>query len=167
MALEDDITILSQAPLFGLLEIDAIRLIAFAAETRALRAGEVLFHKGDRADGAYVVVRGAIALDAREDGSPATFVAEPGALIGQSALFLRNPRPATATARDASGVMRVSPTLVRRVLEEYPRAAGILHRALVTDLVSLSSGLERVRQQLLTIEDTMGAERKDASSKGI
>jgi CRP-like cAMP-binding protein len=153
MALEDDIAALSRAPLFGQLEIDAMRLIAFAAESRALKAGEALFRKGERADGGYVVVRGAIALDAREDGSPATFIAEPGALIGQAALFLRGPRPATATAREPSGVMRISPTLVRRVLEEYPSAAGVLHQALVRDLVSLSSGLERVRQQLLTIEE--------------
>ena len=151
MALDDDIAALSRAPLFGQLEMDAMRLIAFAAETRALKAGEVLFRKGERADGGYVVVRGAIALDAREDGSPAPFVAEPGALIGQTALFLRGPRPATATAREASTVMRISPTLVRRVLEEYPRAAGILHQALVKDLVNLSGGLERVRQQLLAI----------------
>src|SRR5918997_7072540 len=153
MALEDDIAALSRAPLFGVLEMDAIRLIAFAAETRALKAGEVLFRKGERADGGYVVVRGTVALDAREDGSPAPFVAEPGALIGQTALFLRGIRPATATAREASSVMRISPTLVRRVLEEYPRAAGILHQALVRDLVSLSSGLERVRQQLIGIDE--------------
>ena len=152
MALDDDIGILTRAPLFGLLDTDAIRLIAFAAEPRPLKAGEVLFRKGERADGAYVVVRGAIALDGREDGSPAAFVAEPGALIGQTALFLRNPRPATATAREPSSVMRISRTLVRRVLEEYPHAAGILHQALTRELVSLSGGLDRVRQQLLTID---------------
>ena len=154
MALEDDISALSRAHLFGQLETDAMRLIAFAAEGRALKAGEVLFRKGDRADGGYVVVRGAIALDAREDGSPVPFIAEPGALIGQSALFLRGLRPATATAREASGVMRISPTLVRRVLEEYPQAAGILHQALIRDLVGLSSSLERVRQQLMAIDES-------------
>jgi CRP-like cAMP-binding protein len=153
MALEDDIAALSRAPLFGQLETEAMRLIAFAAESRALKAGEVLFRRGERADGGYVVVRGAIALDAREDGSPAAFIAEPGALIGQTALFLRGLRPATATAREPSAVMRISPTLVRRVLEEYPRAAAILHQALVRDLVSLSGGLESVRQQLLGIDE--------------
>jgi CRP-like cAMP-binding protein len=151
MALEDDIAVLTRAPLFGLLEIEAIRLIAFAAETRSLRAGEVLFRKGDKGDGAYVVARGAIVLDAREDGSPATFVAEEGALIGQTALFLRIARPATATAREPSMVMRISPTLLRRVLEEHPSAAGILQKALVQDLATLTGGLERVRQQLLAI----------------
>ncbi len=51
MALEDDIAALSRAPLFGQLEMDAMRLIAFAAESRNLKAGEVLFRKGERADG--------------------------------------------------------------------------------------------------------------------
>ena len=154
MPLEDDMAVLSRAPLFGILEMEAIRLIAFAAETRVLKPGEVLFRKGDRADGAYVVAKGAIVLDGREDGSEATFVAEEGALIGQTALFLRGMRPATATARETSTVMRISPTLMRRVIEEHPRSAGILHQALTRDLVSLSSGLERVRQQLLLIEES-------------
>ena len=152
MAIDDDITVLSRAPLFGLLEIDAIRLIAFAAESRALKAGDVLFRKGDKADGAYVVIRGAIALDARDDGSPATYVAEPGALIGQSALFLRATRPATGVAREPSVVMRVSPTLMRRVLEEYPQAAGILYDAMAKDLLALSGGIMRVRKRLLAID---------------
>ena len=51
MALDDDIAILSQAPLFNLLERDALRLVAFASESRSLRAGDVLFRKGDRSDG--------------------------------------------------------------------------------------------------------------------
>ena len=153
MALDEDIAALSRAPFFGLLEIDAMRLIAFAAETRALKPGDLLFRKGDRSDGAYVVVRGAIALDARDDGSPALFIAEPGALIGQTALFLRGPRSATAIAREASIVMRISPTLLRRVLEEYPTAANVLFDAMVKDLLGVSSAIMRVRQQLVAIDD--------------
>ena len=106
MELEDDIAILNQAPLFHLLNRDALRLVAFAAENRMLRAGDVLFRKGDRSDGGYVVSRGAVALDARDDGSPATFIAGPGALIGQAALFTRISRPATAAAREPSTVIR-------------------------------------------------------------
>ena len=153
MAIDDDISALAKAPLFGLLEIDAIRLIAFAAESRALKAGDVLFRKGDKADGAYVVIRGAVALDGRDDGSPATFIAETGALIGQTALFLRATRPATAVAREASVVMRISPTLVRRVLEEYPKAAGILYEAMAKDLFNLSGQIMRVRKSLLVIDN--------------
>jgi CRP-like cAMP-binding protein len=154
MALEDDIAILSRAPLFCLLSRDALRLVAFAAENRVLRAGDVLFRKGDRSDGGYVVCDGAIVLDARDDGSPAAFVAGPSALIGQSALFTRIDRAATATAREPSTVIRVSPSLMRRVLEEFPAAAAAMQSLLADELTRLTAGLEQVRQQLLRIDET-------------
>jgi CRP-like cAMP-binding protein len=152
MALEDDIAVLSGAPLFNLLDRDALRLVAFASENRVLRAGDMLFRKGDRSDGGYVVSRGAVALDAHDDGSPAAFIAGPGAVIGQAALFTRIERPATAVAREASTVIRVSPSLMRRVLEEFPNAAAAMHQAMVAELGSLSEGLERVRQKLIAID---------------
>jgi CRP-like cAMP-binding protein len=152
MALEDDIATLSQAPLFNLLEKDALRLVAFASETRSYREGDVLFKKGDRSDGGYVVTRGAIALDAAEDGSPAAFVAGTGALIGQAALFARIERRATATAQEPSTIIRVTPSLMRRVLEEFPHAAAAIHEAMADELTRLTEGLERVRQQLLAID---------------
>ncbi len=152
MALEDDIATLGQAPLFNLLDRDALRLVAFAAENRALRAGDMLFRKGDRSDGGYVVSRGAVALDANDDGSPATFIAGPAALIGQTALFTRIARPATATAREPSTVIRISPSLMRRVLEEFPGAAEAMRDAMAGELDRLTSGLEQVRRQLLAID---------------
>jgi CRP-like cAMP-binding protein len=152
MALEDDIAILARAPLFNLLDRDALRLVAFASENRILRAGDMLFRKGDRSDGGYVVSRGAIALDASDDGSPAAFVAGPGSLIGQAALFTRVERPATAMAREPSTVIRVTPSLMRRVLEEFPAAAAAMHHAMAEELARLAEGLEQVRQHLIAID---------------
>ena len=152
MALDDDITVLSQAPLFNLLERDALRLVAFASENRTYRAGDVLFRKGDRSDGGYVVSRGAIALDAKDDGSPEAFLAGPGSLIGQAALFARIERRATATAREPSAIIRVTPSLMRRVLEEFPDAAAAIQEAMAEELTRLTEGLERVRQQLIAID---------------
>ncbi|MGO4570797.1 cyclic nucleotide-binding domain-containing protein [Microvirga sp. 2TAF3] len=152
MALEDDIGILMQAPLFSLLDRDALRLVAFASESRTLRAGDTLFRKGDRSDGGYVVSRGAIALDVPDDGSPTAFIAGPGSLIGQAALFTRIERPATATAREPSTVIRVSPSLMRRVLEEFPAAAAAMHEAMAQDLTRLTRSLEHVRQKLIAID---------------
>ena len=152
MALDDDIAVLSQAPLFNLLGRDALRLVAFASESRTYREGDVLFRKGDRSDGGYVVSRGAIALDAGDDGSSEAFVAGAGALIGQAALFARIERRATATAREPSAVIRVSPSLMRRVLEEFPDAATAIQDAMADELARLTEGLERVRQQLIAID---------------
>jgi CRP-like cAMP-binding protein len=152
MALEDDIAILSRAPLFNLLERDALRLVAFASENRALHAGDVLFRKGDPSDGGYVVSGGAIALDARDDGSAADFIAGPGSLIGQAALFTRIQRRATAVVREPSTVIRVTPSLMRRVLQEFPNAAAALQDAMAEELDRLMNGLEQVRQQLIAID---------------
>jgi CRP-like cAMP-binding protein len=153
MALADDIAVLSNAALFNLMEHDALRLIAFAGEGVALDPGDVLFRRGERSDGGYVVMRGALALDARDDGSPGALVAGPGWLLGRSALFTRGARPATAVAREASALLRISPALMRRVLEEFPAAARALHREVSSDLTALSQGLETVRRRLEAIDE--------------
>lgn len=152
MALEDDIAILSAAPLFNLLDRDALRLVAFASEARNLREGDILFRKGDRSDGGYVVSRGSIALETGDDASAEPVIVGPGSLIGQAALFTRIERPATATAREASAVIRVTPSLMRRVLEEFPQAAAAIQDTMAEELARLTQGLERVRQQLIAID---------------
>ena len=151
MALEDDIAILARAPLLGLMGRDALRLLAFAAEQRSLQTGEVLFRRGDRSDGGYVVTRGEIALDSAGDGSQ-PFTARSGTLIGQTALLVRSGRRANAIAREPSAVMRISPTLMRRVLEEFPASAAAIRAAIVKDLVALSEGLAGVRRRLEAID---------------
>ena len=78
MALDDDIARLARQPLLGLMERDALRLVAFAAESRILRAGDVLFRVGEPSDGAMLVVSGAIALTSEDDGKPASEIVGPG-----------------------------------------------------------------------------------------
>jgi CRP-like cAMP-binding protein len=151
MALDDDIAILERAPLFHLMDREALRLIAFAAEHKLLRAGDVLFRRGDKSDGGYVVTKGSLAVSAKDNSEP--FGAEPGALIGQTALFSRGTRPATAVAREPSSVLRISPTLMRRVLQEFPSAAEAMHGALSIELSTLSGGLERVRKWLAEADE--------------
>lgn len=150
MALEDDIATLSRAPVFRLLDSDALRLLAFAGEHRSLRRDDVLFRKGDQSDGGFVVTRGRLSL-APEAGVEA-FIAEPAALIGQAALFARTEWAATATAREASTVLRMSRVLMRRVLQEFPAGADEIREALSAELLALSSSLERVGALLLAQE---------------
>lgn len=169
MSLEDTIALLQGAPLIGRFERDALRLLAFSAETRRLRAGDTLFRRGDRSDGGYIVLAGEVdmvsgagpsgmglsgkGVSGNAEMSDATGSADatlgPGALIGRLALFVRMKRPATARARTACEVLRISPTLVRRVLAEFPEAAAGMHDEIASDLDDLSSGLDRVRTMLM------------------
>lgn len=152
MALEDTITVLGRAPIFGLMGADALRIIAFSADTRRLRAGEVLFRRGERSDGGYVVMSGLVAASRRPGEEADAVLLGPGSLVGRIALFVRMQRPASATARDASSLMRISPTLMRRVLQEFPLAASSIRAAIADELADLSEGLDEVQQMLERIE---------------
>ncbi len=126
MSADDDIRNLSKIPILGALESDALRLIVFAGETRILRAADILFRRGDRSDCGYVLTSGVIALDARDDGTPATLISKPFTLIGELALISETERPVTAVARQPSTVLKIPRSLFLRVLREYPQSARTL-----------------------------------------
>jgi len=147
MSLSDDIRNLSRIPLFAELEPEALRLIAFAGETRILRAGDVLFHRGEASNCGYIVLTGSIALDAAGDGSPAVQIVGPNALIGEIALISQTERPATALAREPSTVLKVSRSLFHRVLKEFPVSANHLRTAIQARLVDFTQELEELRRR--------------------
>ncbi|MCJ2133002.1 Crp/Fnr family transcriptional regulator [Methylobacterium sp. J-026] len=151
MGLDDDIAILAAAPLFGFLDRDALRLLTFAAERRDLAEGDLLFDRGDPADGGFVVMAGTIRLEPR-DARTEPVRAGRSALIGQLALFVRGTRPTAARAVEDAAVMRITPTLMRRVLEEFPEAAQAVHDTLADDLAGLVADLDHVRGLLDVID---------------
>jgi CRP-like cAMP-binding protein len=146
MALENTIAVLRRAPVLGLFEDEALRVLANVADARRLRPDEVLFKQGDRSDGGYVVTSGLIAVAREGNGEADIALLGPGSLIGELALFLRMQRPATAVAREASSVIRVSPTLMKRVLQEYPSAADAIAEVLSRDLEGIAAGLARIER---------------------
>ena len=85
--------------------------------------GEKLFSFGDQTDCGYVVQEGSFTLTAP---TAPEFTAGPGTLLGELALIAETKRPATATAREPSTVIRISRSLFLKMLEGYPEAADIL-----------------------------------------
>jgi CRP-like cAMP-binding protein len=156
MSLETDITLLRQASPLNALNADALRLLAFAADMRMLRAGDILFRKGDRSDGAYIVRSGQIALDASGDGTGKgagePYLAHAGCLIGRTSLFTRILRPATAKALEPCSIMRLPPSLIQRVWEEFPQALLHMRKVLSEDLMVLCGQLGKVQNRLLMID---------------
>jgi len=134
MALDDDVRNLSRNSTFAVFEPEALRLLAFSAETRILRAGDVLFRRGDQADGGFVVLSGSIALSASDDGGAAERIAGPQNLIGDLALITETRRAVTAIAREPSSVLKISRVLFHRVLQEFPKSAEALRQKMETNL---------------------------------
>ncbi len=146
MALQDDVRNIATIPTLRDLGPDALRLIAFSGETRILRAGDVLFRRGEPSDGGFVVLSGAVALETGK-GRP-TIVRGP-ALVGDAALIVDTVRPATASAREPTGVLAISRALFRRVLSEYPLGASRLRQTLVSRLLALQDDLDALRLSAL------------------
>lgn len=145
MALDESLLrVLRRTPMLELFDDQALRVLANVADMRRLRADEVLFRRGERSDGGFAVLTGSIAVG-RESEADVGVVLGPGSLVGRTALFLRMQRPATAIALSPTDVMRVSPTLMRRVLQQFPEAADRMSEALTTDLEALAIGLDKVR----------------------
>jgi len=148
MGLEDDISKLAGNPAFAAIEPEALRLIAFSADTRTLRAGDVLFRRDEISNGGFLVLSGSIALDPSGDGTATARVVRPPGLIGELALLTETRRPATAIAREPSSVLRISRQLFHRVLQEFPASAERLRRQLGQNLSGLIGELGVVRENL-------------------
>jgi CRP-like cAMP-binding protein len=141
MALDDDIGNLRRIPLFEDFENEALRLLAFSAETKLLRAGDTLFRAGEASDGGFILTSGSIALERRDDGRPAEKVLRPFALLGETALITATTRPVTAIAREPATILKITRALFHRVLEEYPGTAVRVRRRLATRLAEIQREL--------------------------
>ena len=142
MSIEDDIAFIERVPTLRMLGRTALRILAIGAENRYVHQGEVLFAAGEQTDCGYVIQEGSFRLDSASK-TIGEVVAGPGTLLGELALIAETKRPATATAREPSTVLRISRSLFLKMLEGYPEAAHILREHVAT----------RARQALQEISD--------------
>ncbi len=124
MTLEDDIENLTRIPLLAIFEASALRMLAFSAETRLLRGGDVLFRRGEASDGGYILTMGSISLDPDGDGGPESLIVGAWTLIGETALITTTTRPSTAIAIEPSTVLKIARPLFHQILEQHPATAA-------------------------------------------
>jgi CRP-like cAMP-binding protein len=145
MTIEDEIAFLARVPTFDRLGDGALRSLAIAAETYSVQPGEVVFTVGETADGALIVARGTLSLNTERGDE---ILAGPGTLLGESALLTETKRPATATAREACTLLRLSRAVFLKVLDSYPDAAHRLRDLYAARTDQWARDLENVRAAL-------------------
>jgi CRP-like cAMP-binding protein len=140
MALNDDIQLLSQVPLFRQLDGDQLRLIAFGAERRSLAEGQELFREGSPAEAAYIVVRGKIGLYALDRMGDIRHQKDVGAatLLSELALVTMVERKFTAVAASDAEVLKVNRQLFQRLLEEYPQVGRLIEARIRENIAGLA-----------------------------
>lgn len=143
MALDDDIRILSEVSLFEALDSEQLRLLAFGAETMRFPQGREIYREGAPADCAYVVASGDVAVVRDVEGQRVVLSRYgPGSILGELALIASTQRLTGAEAETDVHAIRLSRTLFRRILEEYPEVAAKLHDRIAHDLQTLIRQIE-------------------------
>jgi CRP-like cAMP-binding protein len=153
---------------------DRLAFLAALARPRALAAGAVLYHEGDRADGLYLVRAGTVALACSAADGQETILAlvGPGGIVGMLELVDDGGREVTATALEPVELLFVPrDTFMVQVatdperLWSVTRALGAgLRRGheLVADLVFLDAR-ERLAKRLLELGESHGRRGADGA----
>ncbi|RDJ09645.1 cyclic nucleotide-binding domain-containing protein [Rhizobium grahamii] len=141
MALNDDIRLLSQLPLFHGMSEDQLRLIAFGADRRVISAGQMLFREGSPAESAYVILAGGVELSRTgRDGQPEVQnTVGPGTLLSELALITLVERKFTAIATEDTSIIRITRSLFHRLIEEYPDAARLIETRIRDNIAALAA----------------------------
>lgn len=145
MALDDDIQFLSTIGLFEAFSAQHLRLLAFGAERMVLRTGRELFHEGQSADCAYIVVSGAISLFHQgKQGRVNLRTISSGAVLGEMALIAQTNRLTGAVADTETEVIRISRSIFHRILEEYPELATSLYQHISNNLNEMVEQIDKL-----------------------
>lgn len=145
MALDDDIGILAGVGIFEEFTQEQLRLLAFGTERLRLVAGKEIYREGAAADSAFVVVSGRVSLVRDKDGERVRLASMgPGSLLGELALIAQSRRPTAAVTETDCQLMRLNRNLFRRILEEYPEVAVLLHKRLSAEFADMAARIEGV-----------------------
>ena len=152
---------LSTNPWFGALPLTERKAMLAVAETVPVRAGEMLYRKGDTTGGFFCVVQGAVKISTLgEDGREGILsVIEAGNWFGEATLIDGLPRPHDATAVLASTVLVIQPQAFKRLMQRsaFARAMAVLMCGRVRVLYGmvedamLRSTRTRIARRLLTL----------------
>lgn len=155
MSLLQEFESLRQVPFFAGIEPARLKLLAFMSERVGYDAGKTLFHQGDQADAAYLILEGEADIIIETPSGPLT-VATLGAndIVGEMAILGDVPRTATVRAKDRLVALRIAKDPFMRMVREFPNMAvaimrELAHRLELTNkqLLSVTSEVRRLRQQ--------------------
>jgi CRP-like cAMP-binding protein len=117
----EDVELLRRIPMFAKVEPAKLKLLAFTSQRVTFEAGQELFHQGDAADAAYIIVDGLADIIVDTPAGPLT-VAQLGKndLVGEIGIICEVPRTATVKAASRVTTLRIARDLFYRMLTDFP-----------------------------------------------
>jgi len=149
MSLTEEVDMLRRIPLFAQIESPKLKLIAFTSERVAFDAGHVLFHQGDGANAAYIIVEGKAEVVVESAGGPVVVaVLGPNDFFGEIAILCDVPRTAAVRAQTRLVTLRISKDLFLRLIKEFPTMAVSIMRELAHRLEATNNQLRTAHAEV-------------------
>lgn len=135
--------------MFAKLDASKLKLLAFTSEMVNYTDGDLIFHIGDNADSAYVIMQGAVDIMVETDsGSMVASTLERDQLFGEMALLNNTARNATLKAKGNLIVMKISAEMFLKLLSENADMALDVMRQLSAKLATSHSLVSRLQRQI-------------------
>jgi CRP-like cAMP-binding protein len=135
MSILDDVEALKRMELFAKVEPAKLKLMAFAAERAQFRKGEEMFHQGDIADAAYIILDGKADVVIDTPGGPLKVAdVKRDAFVGDMAILCDVPRTATIVATEDLTALKITKDLFFRMVSDFPTISIEVMRVLAQRL---------------------------------
>jgi CRP-like cAMP-binding protein len=153
MSINQEVELLRRIPMFSKIDPAKLRLLAFASERVTFPAGEVLFHQGDPADAAYLIIDGSVSVTVELASGP-LLVAKVGKdqIVGEIGIICDVPRTATITAEMLTITLRITRDLFFQMINDFPVMGVEIMRVLAHRLEHTTAQLRNCQQRLTQVE---------------
>jgi CRP-like cAMP-binding protein len=153
MSINQEVELLRRIPMFSKIDPAKLRLLAFASERVTFPAGEVLFHQGDPADAAYLIIDGSVSVTVELASGP-LLVAKVGKdqIVGEIGIICDVPRTATITAEMPTITLRITRDLFFQMINDFPVMGVEIMRVLAHRLEHTTAQLRNCQQRLTQVE---------------
>lgn len=148
MDLAEETDLLRKIPMFAKMDTSKLKLLAFASEIVSFQDGDIVFHSGDSADYAYVIMDGAVdVITDTEKGPIVTVTLSQNQLIGELGVLNNTPRIATLIANGNLRAMKITAEMFFRILRENTEVALDVIRMLSDKLTRTHAQVEMLQRQ--------------------
>jgi CRP-like cAMP-binding protein len=140
------VELLRRIPMFAKVEPAKLKLLAFTSERVTYDAGQELFHQGDAADAAYIIVDGDVEVLVDTPKGPLV-VATLGRneFVGDIGILCDIPRTATIKTATRVTTLKISKDLFFRMVTDFPAMGVEVMRVLAHRLEQTTVQLREAR----------------------
>ena len=148
MSLNQEVELLKNIPLFARVEPSKLKLLAFASERLTFNPGRELFHQGDHADKAYIIIEGdaAVLVDS-PNGVVKVATLSKNALVGEIGILCDVPRTATIKAESKVVTLAIARDVFFQMVTEFPQMGVEIMRELARRLERTTAQLTQAVQK--------------------